>query len=326
MSDPRVSVLMPVRDAAPFLERAVRSILDQSLSDLELIAVDDGSTDASGAILSRLAAGDRRLRVVHQKRARGPAALNHAWSLAQAPFLARMDADDIAHPFRLDRQVAELEARPSLGVIGSRVRFIDERGDVLGRWDVPLGPALVRWSLLFANPVCHPSVVVRRSAVEDVSPYDNELAFAEDYDLWVRLAERLEIDNLAETLVDKRVHTRSVSARNEWEQRRQAASISRRARARLAGVELPERDELAVDATADPSAADDDTLARLPSVVRRLRHGYSAAWQLSSGDSRSIRVDCSRRVWRVARRLASDRRRPAARLVLAATLLLADPT
>ena len=115
---PRVSVVMPVYNAEGFVEAAARSILDQTFTDLELIAVDDGSTDGSGAILDRLAAADPRLRIVRRPNTGVTGALNDGLAAARAPLIARMDADDVSAPTRLEKQLAYLDAHPDIGLLG----------------------------------------------------------------------------------------------------------------------------------------------------------------------------------------------------------------
>jgi hypothetical protein len=190
--DIAISVLLPVRDAALTLDEAMASVLAQSLREIEVVAVDDGSVDGSGERLEVWAARDRRVRVL-----RGPArglvaALNEGIGACRAPLVARMDADDICHPERLAAQHAFLGDHPALGVVGSLVegRTLDGQ---------PLGPGMARylaWSnrlceaaaiareRFIESPLVHPSVLVRRAVLEDgyrAGP------FPEDYELWLRL-------------------------------------------------------------------------------------------------------------------------------------------
>jgi glycosyltransferase involved in cell wall biosynthesis len=314
MSEPLVSVVMVVRDAEPYLEASVRSVLGQTLRSLELVVVDDGSVDGGPDTLARAAAADERLRVVRQEAEGLVSARNRAWSLARAPFVAVLDGDDVAHPTRLERQLAELRRRPALAVLGSRVREVDDAGIVRGEWATPSGPALVRWSLLFENVVPHSSAMLRRAAVGDEAPYSEDLDYAEDYDLWVRLAGRVEVDNLEATLVDRRVHARSRSARNACEQRCQAAEIARKARALIVGVELGRAEADALDVAVSPEPADPRALALLPDAVERLRSGYARRWQPSRKEAAAVRMDAARRTWRAAHLVAPERALLAARL------------
>ncbi|MCA9668991.1 MAG: glycosyltransferase [Myxococcales bacterium] len=190
---PAVSVLMPVRDAADTVELAVRSVLGQTLGDLELVVVDDGSRDGSVARVCEAAAGDRRVRVIEQPALGLVAALNRAGSEARAPLLARMDADDESLPRRLERQVAAIRAGgEALAVVSCRVASLGEPlGDGWRRYlawlDSVRSEEDIARELLVESPLAHPSVLMRRAAFERVGGY-RDFDGPEDYDLWLRLA------------------------------------------------------------------------------------------------------------------------------------------
>jgi glycosyltransferase involved in cell wall biosynthesis len=322
---PLVSVLMPVHNMAPFLDQAVRSILNQTLTELELIAIDDGSTDEAPAILERLAAADPRVRVVRQNQGGQTAAFNRAWTLAQARYVARMDSDDIAYPTRLERQVAELDARPSLAAVGARVRYIDASGSPspIGYWFVPTGPSLVRWRLLFGTALANPTAMFRRDAVGDRPPCDETYAVAEDYELWVRLAARADLDNLSEVLLDRRVHPASVSHRRSAQGTEEVNAIRRMAAAGLAGVDLSEDEVRVVTATNAPANADYDTLRQASAVVAHLRRAYLAKWQLSPDETNEVARDVARRFSDIMYTIRREHPLLAVRLGVRAVLLRA---
>ncbi len=191
---PRVAVLMPARDAARTVRAAAVSILRQSERDVSLVAVDDGSSDATGDILLRLAERDRRVRVI-----RGPGegiarALNRGLRECDAEVVARMDADDVAHPERLARELGALERDPSLAAVGSRVRLFPRahvRAGMLryAAWlNGLVEPDLVLRDLFVEAPLVHPAAAIRRGALEALGGW-RDGPFPEDYDLWLRLAE-----------------------------------------------------------------------------------------------------------------------------------------
>ncbi|MDD9933769.1 MAG: glycosyltransferase [Myxococcales bacterium] len=189
---PRLSVLLPCRDAHETIEEAIDSVLAQRGVALEVITVDDGSSDGSTALLRALAARHRALRVLRTDGVGIASALALAAREARADLLARMDADDVSLPERFARQVEHLDGAPRLGALGTRVSAFPE-GDVQGglrryvRWQNGLLDAAAHRAQLFVeSPLCHPSVVLRRAAYEAVGGYRSG-PFPEDYDLWLRL-------------------------------------------------------------------------------------------------------------------------------------------
>jgi glycosyltransferase involved in cell wall biosynthesis len=204
---PRVSVLLPVRDGARFLREALESVLAQTLSDLELLVVDDGSTDETPEILASVT--HERLRVLRQEHAGLVAALERGLAEARAPFLARMDADDVSLPQRLERQLAALT--DGVGLVGCGVERIDETGRVLGSHMLPPDDAALRRRLLLRNPFAHGSVVVRREALERAGGYRADYGANEDYDLWRRIARDWELAAVPEILYRYREHPAAVT-------------------------------------------------------------------------------------------------------------------
>lgn len=233
---PRVSVVLPVRNEERYVEEAVRSILRQTFGDFELVVVDDGSTDRSSEILAGLAAADARVKIVRGQGRGLVDALNAGISVARGTYIARMDADDISLSERLALQVRELDRRPTLGVLGTRVRYIDAAGRAVGVWDVPVGTALVHWALAFGTPIAHPTVMLRRTVLPD-APYRTAAPHAEDFDLWVRLSEETALDNLGERLLERRVHGSSVSDRHARAQEESTLRVRQRAVAQVLGYE-----------------------------------------------------------------------------------------
>jgi glycosyltransferase involved in cell wall biosynthesis len=210
---PRVTVLMPVRNGARWLGEAVESVLAQTLSDLELVAVDDGSTDATPEILASYAARDSRIRLLHQRGEGLVAALNSGLAAARAPLVARLDSDDIALPHRLERQVLHLDTHRDIGLLGSWADRIDDSGRIAGRLEPAAGSTALRQVLIKSNPFIHSSVVFRSALARGLGGYRAVFEAAEDYDLWLRISEAAEIANLAEPLIRYRVHGTNVTSR-----------------------------------------------------------------------------------------------------------------
>jgi glycosyltransferase involved in cell wall biosynthesis len=210
---PLVSVLVAVHDDARYIRAAVDSVLAQTLSDLELLVVDDASTDETPDVLA--AVRDERLVLLRNDEQAGLAAsLNRGLEHATAPYVARLDADDVACRDRLERQLARIRAGPRIEVLGAAVLDIDAAGRPGRVHRLPQGPTAVRWHALFGSPFFHPTVLVDREALDrNGLRYDLSYLESEDYDLWTRLLAFAEGDNLPEVLVLKRMHAGQASAR-----------------------------------------------------------------------------------------------------------------
>lgn len=209
MSAPRVSVVLPVHDGGRFLREALESVLAQTLSDLELLVVDDGSIDETAAILAEIR--DERLRVLRQDHAGLVAALEHGIAEARSPYLARMDADDVSLPPRFERQVAYLDERPGVALVAPGVETIDEAGRPRGRVTLPDDDSALRRRLLLRNPFTHGAVVVRAEAVRGAGGYRAGYGANEDYDLWRRIARDWRLGALPEILYRYREHSAAVT-------------------------------------------------------------------------------------------------------------------
>jgi len=237
----------------PYLEPALASVLSQTLAELELIVVDDGSSDRTPEILAAAAASDPRIRVLRGERRGVVAALNEGCGAASAPYLARLDADDIALPERLERQVALLDGRPDVGLVGGGYVVIDEAGRRRAQIRLPTTDEALRARLVNFNVFAHPATIFRREAFEQAGGY--RLQEAEDYDLWLRISERWQLASVPGSVLEYRHHPGQVSLLRGREQA--LATLAARAAAgrRRAGA-------------ADPSTVSD-----------RRRRGSWSAWE-----------------------------------------------
>jgi len=210
---PVFSVILPVFNADRYLRAAVASILAQSHRDFELIAIDDGSTDGSPAILDAFAAADPRVRILRRPNTGIVGALNDGLAAATGEFIARMDADDIADPRRLELQLAHLRAHPRCVALGSAVYLLDADGcrvELLPRRPAHAQneAALLRGD---GGAVIHPVACFRRAAVYQAGGYRREYQYVEDLDLYLRLARLGTVENLPEALLGYRVHPSSIN-------------------------------------------------------------------------------------------------------------------
>lgn len=206
---PLVSVVMPAYNAVAWLEQAMTSMLVQTHRELELIVVDDASSDATPELIRSF----RDSRVVHHRLEKNGGvgrALNAGLAVARGSYVARMDADDYALPHRLERQVAELEARPELGVLGANAQEVTGTGiTTRPRYALFSGRGL-HWVVNLWCPLIHPSVVMRRSIIpaRGYPAVDTQM---EDWAMWLGLARQVTFDNLLEPLIIYRRHPGAVS-------------------------------------------------------------------------------------------------------------------
>lgn len=239
MGQPQVSVVIPVWNGERHLREAIESVLAQDFRDFELIVVDDGSTDGSAALAESFMS-DVRVSVRRQANAGVVAARNAGLRAARAEFVAFLDADDIAKPERLTKQVACLRSRPEIAVVGSHIAHFDGRKGLLRTQTFPGSPTEVARALETGNPLAQPAVMLRRSVALAVGGYREAFRHgAEDYDLWLRIVEKHPLANLPEVLTLYRVHPGSLTHRRRPEQTLAALIAACAHRRRVAGLPDP---------------------------------------------------------------------------------------
>ena len=226
---------MSVFNGQAFLHDAVESILAQTLTDFEFIIIDDGSTDKTTEILSDYAKRDNRLRVITQENRGRAESLNRGIELARAPLIARMDADDISLSQRLKEQVDFLKDHPEVGLLGGAYQRIDAGGRARGIARFPSSDSEIRTVMLQYNPICHPAVIMKKDVALASGGYRKQLLDADDYDLWLRMAERTQLANLDQVVLQYRIHALQVSTRNATHQSLCVMLASRTAALRRTG-------------------------------------------------------------------------------------------
>jgi len=211
---------MPAYNAERYLEEAVRSVLNQTYTDFELIVTDDGSTDGTLDILRQFAQEDARLVIDSRPNTGYLVALNEMLARAQGEYIARMDADDIAMADRFERQVAYLDAHEDVVCLGTAVAIIDEKDRVFGECytEGMTDDEVQRRLLAGRTSICHPTAMYRRDVVMQLGGYHPEYYAAEDLDLWLRLAEVGKLAVLPDILLHYRDHAGSVSTKQHDQQ------------------------------------------------------------------------------------------------------------
>jgi GT2 family glycosyltransferase len=295
---------MAVFDGERFLREALDSVLGQSFADLELIVVDDGSTDASPEILVEYSARDPRVRVQRQSNQGASASLNVGIGLARAPLIARLDADDLALPGRFERQVRFLADTPAVGMVGGQATIVDDEGREVAPARYPLSDSEIRQAFAATTPFVHSAVTMRKALLDQVGGYRVAFDNAEDLDLWLRIAERAELANLADLVVAYRIHGSQASVQSLQNQALQSLAARTAARARTAGKP-------------DPFAGVDliDERALLAQGVRAEEITASvveaASWMARTLD-RAGKQDAARKLFAIARdRAGSEHGSPA---------------
>jgi glycosyltransferase involved in cell wall biosynthesis len=202
-TDPSLSVIMTVYDGLPYVVDAVQSVFADGYADLELIVVDDGSTDGTADALTQIA--DPRLRVLRSDHIGRVAALNAAVAQARGQFVANLDADDVVVPGRFGASVAYLQAHPDVAAVGASV--VPVLGAQHEARSLPKTDRGIRWSFLLRNPMTHSSVTFRATALAEVGGYDPSYdKRCQDADLFLRLAARHRLANIGQPLIHKRLH------------------------------------------------------------------------------------------------------------------------
>lgn len=217
---PLVSVIMPVYNSALYLREAIESILHQTFQNLELIILNDGSTDSSLEIIKSYAEGDKRIKIFDSKINLGIVKqLNLGVKVAEGKFIARMDSDDIACRERLEKQLNFLEENREVGILGTSTVLINKGSEEIGGSERMESSYLVLFSSYFINPFAHPTVMIRREVFERIGLYNENRYPSEDYDFWIRASKVTKFYNLKDPLLYYRVHPKSITQMKSAEQK-----------------------------------------------------------------------------------------------------------
>lgn len=206
---PLVSVIMPLYNAEAYLREAIDSILAQSYPHFELLIMNDGSSDSSEAIC--LSYSDPRINYHFHQNIGLAGTLNKGLELSAGTYIARQDQDDIAHKTRFEKQVAYLEAQPSVLLLGTRANVFSDTQKFIKLHDHATHPAVLKFDLLFDNPFVHSTVMFRKKDIDLIGGYNTDRSYFEDYDLWSRFAQKGDVANLNDVLLEYRHHEKGLS-------------------------------------------------------------------------------------------------------------------
>ena len=214
-----VSVVMSVYNGEKFLRESLDSILGQTHALFEFIIVNDYSLDMTGPILRSYAQQDNRVKIIENEANLGlTRSLNKAIKESKGEYIARQDADDVSHPERFARQVYFLETHPQVALLGTSGLLISDAGRVLRIEKVNTNQAKLRKSLIQRNQFIHGSVMLRKSCLESIGLYCEELIYGQDYDLFLRIAEKYSVANIEEPFYSYRINIDSISTKRIAEQ------------------------------------------------------------------------------------------------------------
>jgi glycosyltransferase involved in cell wall biosynthesis len=254
-NEPVVSVLMPVYNAALFLQDAIESILKQSVGNLEFLIIDDGSTDNSSGILSFYTQSDSRIQLITRENKGISYTRNQLVELAKGKYIAWMDADDISLPDRLELMLNWLERNSDYVAVGCKAVFMDSEGVDICNWKTPLDHKDIDACHITGNggAIVFPSSVMLKKAVINVGGFVEELTGAEDLDLFLKLAEIGKIANIDNSLYKYRLHLKSISHTQSDKIKQDNYSVIKHACSRR-GLEMPKVSAFNSEILSQPTA------------------------------------------------------------------------
>jgi glycosyltransferase involved in cell wall biosynthesis len=300
--NPNVTVLMSVYNAEKYLEKAIDSILNQTLKSFEFLIIDDGSNDRTAEILKSY--DDPRIKIITNEKNIGlTKSLNKGLRRIRGEYIARMDSDDISLPDRLAKQVYYLNTHPEVGVLGSATQIIDGCGNLSYIYRFPVEHGLIRWCLLFYNPIVHPSVMIRREVLDQIGGYHLHTIRAQDYDLWWRLSKVTRLGNLPDVLLYLRKHKESITEKHLVQQRKSSIKISHQIMSDMLGNDVP----IAVlQSLRNQDFMSWKDVFRAASLIFRLYQVSVIDSTLSTSEKKNIRRDAASRLLDLVRTRKHD--------------------
>jgi len=219
VQQPLVSILLSVWNGSDGLKDALESLRKQTYQNIEILIMNDASTDGSAVVIEQFKKNDSRCKVFTHVKNRGlTKSLNELAKQANGEFLARMDADDVAEPDRIEKQIQYLMQHPSVAVCGTRGLLMNEDNGTKTDMNVPIG-IISKKQLIYHNQCLHPSLVIRRFVFETVGGYDERFKRSQDYELLLRILRIAPIANIPERLIRYRFSSHSFlryGKKQEW--------------------------------------------------------------------------------------------------------------
>jgi len=294
LTEPVVSVIMPVYNSERFLSEAVESILRQSFSNFELIIIDDGSTDASWEKIQSIQ-DSRIVRLQNEKNSGIMASFMKGLAAARGEYIANMDSDDISTPERFAAQYNYLEKHPEVAVLGTPIQYMQEDGSKLENfWRPPAGPMVIRWTLFFENALANPTAIMRKQSLGFFYKEPPITLYSFDYEMWLKLAETSAIANLEQPMLFYRMHSTSYSNTNLKKLRLEDITIKNMAMEKFLGKSIGED---VIRMIAHPEPGKDDLADRTLEVLIRFRSKFLTSFSPGHQDYAGLHEDFLRRFY-----------------------------
>lgn len=228
-NNPKISVIMSVYNGEKYLREAIESILNQTFTDFEFLIVNDGSTDKTSEILKEYSQRDNKIKIINNSENIGlTRSLNKAIKLSKGKYIARIDANDISLPKRLEAQFNFMEKNPHVGLVSSYTQFIDEEDNPLDRINRPAIEMNPR-RLFFDSQICHSSIMIRKKILDRIGNYDEKFLYSQDSDLTFRIFRIAKIAVVPEVLILWREQKSSISTKKRLAQIKYGSTARARA-------------------------------------------------------------------------------------------------
>ena len=217
-----ISIIVSIYNSDKTLSQMIESVLNQTYKDFELILINDGSTDNSLDVIKKYAKKDNRIVTIDKKNSGLTKSLNIGLKKAKNKYIARIDADDIWYPTKLEKQIEFLEQNQDYTLVGTVYNEIDENGKIIykkQRTPLLITDEEIRKNIVRFNPFFHSSVMFKKEVLETVGFYNEELKYTQDYEFWIRIMSKYKVVNLSEILASRRYGKDMISIKKEKEQR-----------------------------------------------------------------------------------------------------------
>lgn len=288
LTDPAISVIMPVYNSEKYIDEAVNSILDQTYSNFELIIVNDNSTDSSWEKILKFQ--DRRIvRLKNEKNYGFIRSYYKGLAVARGQYVAHMDSDDISFLDRFQVQFEYLESHQEVSVVGTQIQYIDENGSISNKiWRPAANPMVVKWTLFFEDSIADPTSMIRRNAIDEIKHNFPTTNYACDYEIWLNLSKKYMIANLDEVKLYYRVHGKNYSYSHQEKLHEEEITLKKSALEDFMKIHV---DEEIVKFIAHPESGNPEVADKALRLLIDFRKSFLRKTSLTVEEDKRIRED-----------------------------------